>query len=248
MVSEYDDRQLEEAIVNCCLQHKLVERGNLKVLISGGVVHIDGEVGSYQQKKAIDRLVAASPGVRRVVNRLRVVPAAPVSDSALAQRVLQTMEAEASLASQAISISSRGGHIELKGTVESATARLDAEYAAWHVPGVAGRQQAPHRCGSHSRRAGAEPPPGGGPPLVPGSGALAHQHRGRQRGSVPFRPCTITRARPRGRGPSPLAPADQRRSEPPGRGRTRLCPRRGSHSLNSLYPALSGPQTIASRP
>ena len=136
MVSEYDDRQLEEAIVNCCLQHKLVERGNLKVLISGGVVQIDGEVGSYQQKKAIDRLVAASPGVRRVVNRLRVVPAAPVSDSALAQRVLQTMEAEASLASQAISISSRGGHVELKGTVDSATARLDAEYAAWHVPGV----------------------------------------------------------------------------------------------------------------
>lgn len=136
MVSEYDDRRLEEAIVDCCLQHRLAERGNLKVLVSGGVVHIDGEVGSYQQKKAIDRLVAASPGVRRVVNRLRVVPAAPVGDSALAQRVLQTMEAEASLADQAISISSRGGHVELKGTVDSATARLDAEYAAWHVPGV----------------------------------------------------------------------------------------------------------------
>ena len=136
MVSEYDDRRLEEAIVDCCLQHGLAERGNLKVLVSGGVVHIDGEVGSYQQKKAIDRLVAASPGVRRVVNRLRVVPAAPVGDSALAQRVLQTMEAEASLADQAISISSRGGHVELKGTVDSATARLDAEYAAWHVPGV----------------------------------------------------------------------------------------------------------------
>lgn len=136
MVSEYDDRRLEEAIVDCCLQHRLAERGNLKVLVSGGVVHIDGEVGSYQQKKAVDRLVAASPGVRRVVNRLRVVPAAPVGDSALAQRVLQTMEAEASLADQAISISCRGGHVELKGTVDSATARLDAEYAAWHVPGV----------------------------------------------------------------------------------------------------------------
>jgi len=136
MVSEYDDRRLEEAIVNCCLQHRLVDRGHLKVLVSSGVVQIDGEVGSYEQKKAINRLVAASPGVRRVMNRLRVVPAAPVGDSALAQRVQQAIGAEGSLASGGISVSARGGNVELKGTVDSATARLDAEYAAWHVPGV----------------------------------------------------------------------------------------------------------------
>ena len=136
MVSEYDDRQLEQAIVNCCLQHRLVDAGNLEVLVSGGVVQIDGEVGSYQQKKAINRLVAASPGVRRVVNRLRVVPAAPVGDSALARRVEQAIRAEATLGGEAISVSARGGHVELKGTVDTATARLDIEYAAWHVPGV----------------------------------------------------------------------------------------------------------------
>ena len=136
MLPEYDGRQLEEAIVNCCLQHKLVDPGSFKVLVSGGVVHIDGEVGSYQQKKTIDRLVAASPGVRRVVNRLRVVPAAPVGDSALADRVEQAIQAETTLVGQAISVSARGGHVELKGTVDSATVRLDAEYAAWHVPGV----------------------------------------------------------------------------------------------------------------
>ena len=136
MVSEYDDRRLEEAIVNCCVQHRLVEPGSLNVLVSGRVVHIDGEVASYQQKKAINRLVAASPGVRRVVNRLRVVPAAPVGDAPLAQRVEQTVRAETGLAREAISVGARGGHVELKGTVESATARLDAEYAAWHVPGV----------------------------------------------------------------------------------------------------------------
>ena len=136
MVSEYDDRQQEQAIVNCCLQHRLVDAGNLEVLVSGGVVQIDGEVGSYQQKKAINRLVAASPGVRRVVNRLRVVPAAPVGDSTLAQRVEQAIRAEATLGGEAISVSARGGHVELKGTVDTGTARLDAEYAAWHVPGV----------------------------------------------------------------------------------------------------------------
>ena len=136
MVSEYDDRQLEQAIINCCLQHRLVDAGNLEVLVSGGVVQIDGEVGSYQQKKAINRLVAASPGVRRVVNRLRVVPAAPVGDSALAKRVEQAVQAEAIPGSGAISVSARGGHVELKGTLDTATARLDAEYAAWHVPGV----------------------------------------------------------------------------------------------------------------
>lgn len=136
MLTEYDDRQLEEAIINCCVQHNLVAPGNFKVLASGGVVHIDGEVGSYQQKKAINRVVAASPGVRRVVNRLRVVPAAPVGDSALAERLQKAIQAEVPLAGQAISVSARDGNVELKGTVDSATARLDAEYAAWHVPGV----------------------------------------------------------------------------------------------------------------
>lgn len=136
MLNENDDRQLEDAIVNCCAQHKLTDPGNFKVLVSAGVVQIDGEVGSYQQKKAVNRLVAASPGVRRVVNRLRVVPAAPVSDSDLAERVEQVIHAETTLAGQAVTVAARGGNLELKGTVDSATARLDAEYAAWHVPGV----------------------------------------------------------------------------------------------------------------
>jgi len=136
MVSEYDDRKLEEAIVNCCLQHRLVGSGSLNVLVSAGVVHIDGEVASYEQKKAINRLVAASPGVRRVVNRLRVVPAAPVGDASLAQSVEHAIRAETGLAGEAISVSARGGNVELKGTVETATTRLDAEYAAWHVAGV----------------------------------------------------------------------------------------------------------------
>jgi len=136
MVSEYDDRRLEQAIVNCCLQHRLVESGSLDVLVSGGVVHIDGEVASYEQKKAINRLVAASPGVRRVVNRLRVVPAAPVGDASLAQGVEQAIRAETGAASGTISVSARSGNVELKGTVDTATARLDAEYAAWHVSGV----------------------------------------------------------------------------------------------------------------
>jgi osmotically-inducible protein OsmY len=136
MASEYDDRRLEEAILNCCLQHRLVDGGNLEVLVSGGVVQVNGEVGSYQQKKAINRLVAASPGVRRVVNRLRVVPAAPVGDSTLAKRVEQAVLAESSVGGRAISVNARGGHVELKGTVGTASARLDAEYAAWHVAGV----------------------------------------------------------------------------------------------------------------
>jgi osmotically-inducible protein OsmY len=138
MVSEYDDdRRLEQAIVNCCLQHRLVDGGNLEVMVSGGTVQINGEVGSYQQKKAINRLVAASPGVRRVVNRLRVVPAAPVGDAALANRVEQAILGESGVEGRAISVAARGGHVELKGTVATASARLDAEYAAWHVPGVA---------------------------------------------------------------------------------------------------------------
>jgi len=71
-----------------------------------------------------------------VVNRLRVVPAAPVGDASLAQGVEQAIRAETGAASGTISVSARSGNVELKGTVDTATARLDAEYAAWHVSGV----------------------------------------------------------------------------------------------------------------
>jgi len=67
---------------------------------------------------------------------LRVVPAAPVGDAPWPRTWTRPFAPRPASPATLSLVSARGGNVELKGTVETATARLDAEYAAWHVPGV----------------------------------------------------------------------------------------------------------------
>jgi osmotically-inducible protein OsmY len=80
MVTAYDDRQLEETILSTFNQADLEDVGALRVVVVGGVVYIDGYVGNYRVKKTITRLAASAPGLRKLVNRSRVVPDALVHD------------------------------------------------------------------------------------------------------------------------------------------------------------------------
>ncbi len=136
MVAAHPDRQLEEAILGAFVKERPGDVLTLRVLVNKGVAYIDGCVDNYGQKKVIARLAASAPGLRKVVNRLRVVPATLVHDEALAERVRQAVEAHPSLAGQTISVHSKEGVVELSGTVERLSLRLHAEDAAWSVSGV----------------------------------------------------------------------------------------------------------------
>jgi len=136
MVAAHPDRQLEEAILGAFIKERGEDVLTLRVVVNEGVAYIDGCVENYGQKKVVGRLAASAPGLRKVVNRLRVVPAAVVDDDALAERVRQAMEGRPSLAGQAISVRSQEGVIELSGTVGRPSLRLHAEDAAWSVSGV----------------------------------------------------------------------------------------------------------------
>ncbi len=136
MVTTYHDRQLEEKILNTFNQAHLSDVETLRVLVVEGVAYIDGHVGDYRAKKTITRLATCAPGVRKVVNRSRVVPAALVHDETLAERVRRCIQSHPSLRSGPISVRCREGVIELSGTVDRPSLRLHAEDAAWSVRGV----------------------------------------------------------------------------------------------------------------
>ncbi len=136
MVATYHDRQLEETVLSTFNKARLPDVETLKVLVVEGVVYIDGHVGNYQAKKTITRLTASAPGLRKVVNRSRVVPAALVHDEALAERVRRCIQSHPLLRSGPVSVRCREGTIELSGTVDRPSLRLHAEDAAWSVRGV----------------------------------------------------------------------------------------------------------------
>jgi len=147
MVATYRDRQLEETILSTFNQAHLADVEALRVLVVEGVVYIDGHVGNYRAKKTIARLAASAPGLRKVVNRSRVVPAALIHDEALAERVRQCIQSHPFFTSDPISVRCREGVIELSGTVDRPSLRLHAEDAAWSVRGVRqvlNRLQVPH--------------------------------------------------------------------------------------------------------
>lgn len=136
MVTTYGDRQLEETILTTFSKAHLPDVDTLKVLVVEGVAYIDGHVGNYQAKKTITRLAASAAGLRKVINRSRVVPAALVHDEALAERVRQCVQNHPLLGSGPISVRCREGVIELSGTVDRPSLRLHVEDTVWSVRGV----------------------------------------------------------------------------------------------------------------
>jgi osmotically-inducible protein OsmY len=157
MVATHHDRRLEETILSTFNQAHLEDMEALRVLVVKGVVYIDGCVGNYRAKKAVTRLVASAPGLRKVVNRSRVVPAALVRDEALVERVRRCIQSHPLLGSGPISVRCREGVIELSGTVDRPSLRLHAEDAAWSVRGVCqvlNRLQLSHASVSEEREVG----------------------------------------------------------------------------------------------
>jgi osmotically-inducible protein OsmY len=136
MVATCHDWQLEETINSTLNQARLDDVEALRVRVVEGVAYIDGEVSSYRAKKIITRLIASAAGLRKVVNRSRVVPAALVNDKALAERVRRAIQSHPLLASGPISLRCREGVVQLSGTVDGASLRLQAEDIAWSVRGV----------------------------------------------------------------------------------------------------------------
>lgn len=136
MVAAHHDQQLEEAILTTLNQARLPDVEMLRVLVVAGVAYIDGCVSNYRAKKVISGLVASVPGLGKVVNRSRVVPAAVVRDESLAERVRWAIQSHSSLRDQAISVRSRDSIVELSGKVSRVSLRLQAEDAAWSVSGV----------------------------------------------------------------------------------------------------------------
>lgn len=70
-------RDVRRRIVQALHRHADLDARHIAVTVDGDVVTLTGSVGSWMQYDAAERAAGCAPGVRRVDNRLLVVPAEP---------------------------------------------------------------------------------------------------------------------------------------------------------------------------
>ncbi|HEU4384307.1 MAG TPA: BON domain-containing protein [Anaeromyxobacteraceae bacterium] len=132
-------------------------RHPLALSFEGGVLTMEGELPGLRAKKLALERAAAVPGVRHLVDRLRVAPARHMGDAEIRDHVRDTLAGEPALevcalrirmgravrvvsepsrAGGAVEVSVSDGVVTLAGEVPSLSHKRLAGVLAWWVPGT----------------------------------------------------------------------------------------------------------------
>lgn len=112
---------------------------NVSIKIKDGRVTLKGEVERYSERHEAERAISTIPGVKQVINRIRIRPSADrVSASAdeIRKRISDHFVRLAELDGRAIQVQLRDSRIVLEGAVHSVIEASQAEDLAWNVPGA----------------------------------------------------------------------------------------------------------------
>ena len=110
------------------------------VAVKDGIVTLTGWVDSYLKKIAAEEAAQRVPGVKAVVNDIEVhLPSsAERTDADLAKAVLNALEWDAAIPAGQLDVTVSRGWVTLKGEVEFAFQKREAERAAERLSGVKG--------------------------------------------------------------------------------------------------------------
>ncbi|WP_207867461.1 MULTISPECIES: BON domain-containing protein [Pseudomonas] len=111
-----------------------VPEGDIKVIVQGGRITLEGEVDWQYQKETVERSVRKLTGVTAVNNRLTLRPRLDVFD--IQQRIEAALKRNAEVEAKDIRVKVEGDVVTLEGRVHLWRERQIAERAAWSVPGV----------------------------------------------------------------------------------------------------------------
>ncbi|MDP2661460.1 MAG: BON domain-containing protein [Dehalococcoidia bacterium] len=103
--------------------------------IRDGVAYIRGNVGNLSQKRAITQTILSLPGVKAIVNDLRIAPGAPRPDRNIASDVEHALSKFAVPHSSPV-IRVQDGVAYVSGRLSSESTQVAVEEACWMVRGV----------------------------------------------------------------------------------------------------------------
>jgi osmotically-inducible protein OsmY len=106
----------------------------VKVTVENGMVTLTGEVSWQFERISAENAVRTLYGVLGVINNITLRNQPQPSD--VKSRIESALKRNAELDSETIDVSVDAGTVTLDGTVDSWSARYEAEDAAWSAPGV----------------------------------------------------------------------------------------------------------------
>jgi osmotically-inducible protein OsmY len=117
-----------------------VRPNEIGVAVKDGIVALTGWVDSYLKKMAAEEAAHRVPGVKAVANEIevRLPGSAERTDHDLAKAVLNALRWDAAIPTGKVDVTVSQGWVTLKGEVEYAFQKRDAERAVQHLAGVKG--------------------------------------------------------------------------------------------------------------
>jgi osmotically-inducible protein OsmY/outer membrane protein OmpA-like peptidoglycan-associated protein len=126
------DPRLAQAVRDALVYDPRVVPFSPGVAVTGGVVTLTGVVDNLKAKRAAEQDARNTVGVRQVKNLLKVSPAQPVGDDALAGKVTSALLRDPFVGGHALSAKAKDGVVTLTGSV-------DSPYQATHAVDLASR-------------------------------------------------------------------------------------------------------------
>jgi len=123
-----EDEELAKRVINSLDWNSLVPRQSVKVTVEGGRVSLSGEVSWQYQKSAAENAVRELYGVVGVINNVTIKHQSS-QPTDITQRIENALKRSAELDSKSIQVAVVNGTVTLEGTVDSCTARDQAERA-----------------------------------------------------------------------------------------------------------------------
>jgi osmotically-inducible protein OsmY len=139
-VSTRTDEQIQADVLEELKWDTRVRPNEIGVAVKEGIVTLTGWVDSYLKKMAAEEAAHRVPGVLAVANDIEVrLPSfAERTDADLAAAVLNALKWDAAIQADILDVTVSKGWVTLKGEVEYAFQKRDAERAVVRLSGVRG--------------------------------------------------------------------------------------------------------------
>lgn len=130
-----DDSTILEVLGNVLFKDCKLDPCDCDFEVRDRVAYIHGNAGDMAQKRAVGKAVLAIPGMRAIVNELRIAPLAPRSDQIIAADVRSAL-AQAGFAPTSLTIKVQDSVVNISGEVSSEDARRTIDELVWSVRGT----------------------------------------------------------------------------------------------------------------